>query len=42
MALREKVLERMEDLGAFWAKKLDLFDKEQKANSKMKEELEEL
>ena len=40
MALMEKVLEMMEDLEAFWAKKLDLFDKEQEANSKVKEELD--
>lgn len=28
MAFMEKVLEKMEDLEAFWTKKMDLFDKE--------------
>lgn len=42
MAFIEKVLERMEDLEAYWTKKIDLFMKDQEGNSKMKEELNEL
>ena len=42
MAFIEKVLERMEDLEAFWNKKMDLIKRDQEANSKMKEELDEL
>ena len=38
----EKVLEKVEDMEAFWTKKLELIGKDQEANSKMKEELEEL
>jgi len=42
MALMEKVLKKMEDMETFWNKKMDLFDKEQEANLKMKEELDEI
>eukprot|EP00253_Pinus_taeda_P005661 PITA_05661 len=42
MAFIEKLLERMEDLEAYWTKKMDLVEKDQEANSKMKEELDEL
>jgi len=42
MAFIEKVLEKMEDLEAFWTKKMDLIERDQEANSKMKEELDEL
>ena len=42
MAFMEKALEKMEDLEAFWTKKMDLVDKDQEANSKMREELDEL
>ena len=38
----EKVLEKMEDMETSWDKKMDLFAKEQEANLKTKEELEEL
>ena len=38
----EKGLEKVEDLEAYWNKKIDLVVKDQEANSKMKEELEEL
>ena len=40
MAFMEKVLENMEDLEAFSTKKLDLIDRDQEANLKMKEELD--
>ena len=42
MALMKKVLEKMEDLEDFWTKKMDLIERDQEANSKMREELEEL
>ena len=42
MAFMEKVLEKMVDLEAFWTKKMDLIKRDQEANSKMREELEEL
>jgi len=42
MEFIKKVLERMEDLEAYWTKKMDLVKKDQEANSKMKEELDEL
>ena len=38
----EKVLEKVEDMETSWDRKMDLFAKEQEANSKMKEELDEL
>ena len=38
----EKMLEKMEDMEAFWTKKLELIERDQEANSKMKEELNEL
>ena len=42
MAFMEKVLEKMEDLEEFWTKKMDLIERDQEANSKMREEIEEL
>ena len=42
ITLMEKVLEKMEDLEASWNKKMDLIDRDQEANSKMREELNEL
>ena len=42
MALMEKVLDKMEDLEAFCNKKMDLIERDQEANSRMKEELDEL
>jgi len=42
MSFIEKVLEKMEDLEAFWTKKMELVERDQEANSKMREELEEL
>ena len=38
----EKVLEKVEDMETCWDKKMDLFTKEQEANSKMKEDFDEL
>eukprot|EP00253_Pinus_taeda_P033370 PITA_33370 len=38
----EKVLEKMEDMEAFWTKKMELIERDQEANLKMMEELEEL
>ena len=38
----EKVLEKMEDMETFQTKKMELIERDQEANSKMKEELEEL
>ena len=42
MAFIEKVLEKMEDMEAFWTKNMELIERDQEANSKMKEELDEL
>ena len=42
MAFIEKVLEMMEDLEAYWTKKMDLVEKDQEANSKMRAELDEI
>lgn len=42
MAFIEKVLERMEELEAYWTKKMDLVKRDKEANSKMREELDEL
>jgi len=42
MAFIEKVLEKMEDLETFWTKEMGLIKKDQEANSKMKEEFDEL
>lgn len=38
----EKVLEKMEDMEAFWTKKMELIERDQEANLKMKEELNAL
>jgi len=42
ITLMEKVLLRMEVMETSWDKKMELFTREQEANSKMKEELNEL
>ena len=42
ITLMEKVLLRMEVMETSWDKKMDLFTKEQEANSKMKEEFDEI
>ena len=42
LALMEKMLLRMEVMETSWDKKMDLFTQEQEANSKMKEEFDEL